>query len=131
MGTVDRTVASGDPCMSGTGKVRLMPERRSAVSTACQSAVTALEAFAAVHAEALESNGSERPQAIEAAGAHLDATLRAIRRQPSETLADLREKCRVFRQLDETFELSDPRLRSFILALVWDLADFLEKPHQH
>ena len=92
--------------------------RRSGVQTACQEAVAATDTFVGLVAG---------PSAAERARLRLDMALSVFRCASCEGLADMREKCRTFRRLEELLSPSDPRLQLVACDLVREMTDLLEE----
>ena len=107
---------------SASRQARLLPERRNAVATACQEAIAATDTFLSLLDEAAPSDKS----AAERARLQFEMTLSVYRCASCEGLADIREKCRTFRRLEELLSPSDPRLQPVASNLVQEMADFLE-----
>ena len=61
----------------------------------------------------------------------LDTTLADVRREASETLADVRAKLCVLRRLGEILPSDDRQFQIFAFDLLRDIADFLENPNVH
>jgi hypothetical protein len=120
MDDIESSVANCDAGNWERREIQLVPDR-GGVETACQAAATALDAFLRL-AEGTPGDDSS----IVRASAQFNTTLAVVRRKPCETLADLRAKRDVLRQLEEILPPDDPRLQFFTSDLVQDIVDFLE-----
>lgn len=97
---------------------------RTAVAAACQAAAAAIDAFSRLPVEA---GPSDKP-AMERASLHLEMMLAVVRREACQSLADVRDKCAIYCQLEDVFPASDWRPQLFASDLVHDMADLLENP---
>ena len=95
---------------------------RSAVQRACREAVAAADTFLSL---------LDEPAAAERARRQLDMALSVLRCASCERLADMREKCRTFRRLEELLSPGHPRLQPVACDLVREMTDLLESQDGH
>ena len=95
---------------------QLVPSQQ--VQMACQEAATALDRLARVLTETPMDDPS-----IGCAAPRLEMTVSVLRRTPCEGLVDMREKCRIFRRLQELLSPADPMLGIVACDLVWEMAE--------
>ena len=114
----------GGVVSSDARQARLLPESHNAVGRACQAVATTLDTFSSFPTGAEPNVELE----IESTALQLDMMLSVLRQASCDELADMREKCRVFRRVEELLPWSDPRLQLFARDLLHQMAELLEDP---